>query len=77
MTSETDSVEHTTSARLDDVSSLRRGDQVEAIAPDKVRHRGRVEETAPEMGVVWITEEPLGNRTMLDAVDYSIRIISS
>lgn len=78
MTSETDPVERTsTPARLDDVSGLSCGDRIEATCPDKVRYRGRVEETAPEMGVVWIRDEPFGNRSMLDTIDYSIRVIGS
>lgn len=78
MTSESDPLEpNTAPARLDDVSGLRRGDQIEATGPDRVRYRGRVEETAPEMGVIWITDEPLGNRSMLDTIDYSIRVIRS
>jgi hypothetical protein len=78
MTSETDSLERIPGpARLDDVSALRRGDQIEATGPGGVCYRGRVEETAPEMGVVWIKDETLGNRTMLDSVDYSIHLIRS
>jgi hypothetical protein len=78
MTSETDPLERTsTPARLEDVSGLSRGDPIEATGPDKVRYRGRVEETAPEMGVIWIRDELLGNRIMLDTIDYSIRVIGS
>ncbi|WP_139007078.1 hypothetical protein [Arthrobacter crystallopoietes] len=63
------------SARLDDVSSLRRGDRIEATGPDRIRYHGRVEEIAPEVGVLWIKEEPLDTRKMLDTSDYSIRVI--
>ncbi|NMR32522.1 hypothetical protein [Crystallibacter degradans] len=76
MTSESSPVERPSpSARIDDVSSLSRGDRIEAIGPDRVRCHGRVEEIAPEVGVLWIKEEPLDTRRMLDTSDYSIRVI--
>ncbi|AUI53759.1 hypothetical protein [Arthrobacter crystallopoietes] len=76
MSSETSPVERpSASARLEDVSGLRRGDRIEAVGPDRVRYNGRVEEIAPEVGALWIMEEPLGTRKMLDTIDYSVRIV--
>lgn len=76
MTAETSPVERPpSSARLDDVSNLRRGARIEATGPDRIRYHGRVEEIAPEAGVLWIKEEPLDTRKMLDTSDYSIRVI--
>ncbi|SDR31371.1 hypothetical protein SAMN04489742_4900 [Arthrobacter crystallopoietes] len=73
MSSETSPVERpSASARLEDVSAS-------AAGPDRSRGtrsgpvQRPVEEIAPEVGALWIMEEPLGTRKMLDTIDYSVR----
>ncbi|MBG6184137.1 hypothetical protein IWX65_002108 [Arthrobacter sp. CAN_A214] len=61
-----------TSTRIDDLRALRRGDTVEARRKDEVHYRGRVEETAPGLGVVWIRDSTAGHRAILHLDEYSI-----
>jgi hypothetical protein len=58
--------------RIRDLGTLRRGDIVEAHLRSEVHFRGRVEETAPGIGVVWIRDDSDGHRAILHADEYSI-----
>jgi hypothetical protein len=59
----------------DVLTHLRRGDSIEATGLDGIYYRGIVNEVAPQLGVVWIDEGPLGLRTMLDSREHVIRVI--
>jgi hypothetical protein len=58
--------------RIRDLAALRRGDEIEARDLNMVRHRGRVEDTAPGLGVVWIRENGLGTRKIIHEEEFSI-----
>jgi hypothetical protein len=58
--------------RIRDLAALRRGDEIEARDLNMVRHRGRVEDTAPGLGVVWIRENGLGTRKISHEEEFSI-----
>ncbi|MGW6175301.1 hypothetical protein ACWF5H_17575 [Arthrobacter sp. NPDC055138] len=60
---------------LADLSHFRRGDQVEAGQNDVVYYRGRVEDSAAGLGVVWIRESGCSRRRMLHTDEYFIRHI--
>ena len=60
---------------LADLSHFRRGDQVEAGQNNVVYYRGRVEDTAAGLGVVWIRESGHSRRRMLHTDEYFIRHI--
>lgn len=53
------------------------GEFVEAESRSGLRFRGLVDDIAPEFGVIWIFEDPLGNRRMLDLGEYSVRPLPS
>jgi hypothetical protein len=58
------------------LAHLRRGDSIEATGLDGIYYRGIVNEVAPQLGVVWIDEGPLGLRTMLDSGEHVVRVIA-
>ncbi|EMY34427.1 hypothetical protein D477_009610 [Arthrobacter crystallopoietes BAB-32] len=60
-----------TPTRIRHLGALRRGDAIEARFHDDVQYRGRVDRTAPGVGLVWIREENGGRRAVSDT-DYSI-----
>jgi hypothetical protein len=61
--------------RVRDVSGLRPGTEIEARDLNAVRYRGRVEDTAPGLGIVWITEAGLGARRLLDQHEFSLWLV--
>lgn len=67
---------HATRVRA--LEQLRRGDQIEArlsVGPsydDVVIRRGRVQETAPGIGVVWILDQPTGLRKAINTDECSV-----
>lgn len=58
--------------RIRDLGALRRGDVVEAHLRNELHYRGRVEDTAPGIGVVWIRDDIDGRRALLHAEEYAI-----
>lgn len=58
--------------RIRDLGTLRRGDEVEAHLRNEVHYRGRVEDTAPGIGVVWIRDDADGHRAILHTDEYAI-----
>ena len=56
-----------------DPSRLHPGEAVEAHRDSVVLHRGTVEETMPQLGVVWIREAGTGARKMLSRDDAILR----
>ncbi|MGG5173094.1 hypothetical protein ACQR35_13120 [Pseudarthrobacter sp. J1738] len=66
------------STRVRRIDQLRRGDEIEArvfVGPhfdDVVIRRGRVQETAPGIGVVWIREQETGARKVINAEECSL-----
>lgn len=63
--------------RIRDLGILRRGDEVEAHLRNEVHYRGRVEDTAPGIGVVWIRDDADGRRAILHTDEYAIWRIGS
>ncbi|WP_299166350.1 hypothetical protein [uncultured Arthrobacter sp.] len=61
--------------RIRDLGTLNRGDEVEAHLRNAVHYRGRVEDTAPGIGVVWIRDDADGRRAILHAEEYAIWLI--
>lgn len=60
-----------------DLALLRPGDMIEARQWDTVCHRGEVDIVVPGLGLLWLLEEPLKNRRLIEAQDYSIRKVQS
>lgn len=58
--------------RIRDLGVLRRGDEIEAHLRNEIHYRGKVEDTAPGLGVVWIRDETDGQRAILHADEYAI-----
>ena len=58
--------------RIRDLGALRRGDAIEAHFRNEIHYRGRVEDTAPGIGVVWIRDDADGRRAILHADEYAI-----
>lgn len=54
-------------------AQVRAGEVVEAWMGGMLRHRGVLEEIAPQIGVVWIQELGTGMRIMLDLTETDIR----
>ncbi|WP_051389286.1 hypothetical protein [Arthrobacter sp. 35W] len=61
--------------RVRSLAPLHRGDLVEARILDMVVHRGRVYETAPGIGALWITKEGTGERKLLHLEEFSIWLV--
>ncbi|AUI53794.1 hypothetical protein [Arthrobacter crystallopoietes] len=53
------------------------GEFVEAKSRSGLSFRGLVDDIAPESGVIWIFEDPLGTRRMLDLGEYSVSPLPS
>lgn len=70
----TDTGQSTLEPQPCDLRALRVGDCIEAWDHDTLHHRGRVEETAPQLGVVWIREIGGGERKMVSTDEHSIRL---
>lgn len=58
--------------RIRDLGTLRRGDLIEAHLRNEIHYRGRVDDTAPGIGVVWIRDDADGHRAILHADEYAI-----
>ncbi|MET1022008.1 MAG: hypothetical protein ABWX69_07400 [Arthrobacter sp.] len=64
--------------RIRTLDQLHRGDEIEArlrVGPDYddvVIRRGRVQETAPGIGVVWILDRQTGTRKAVNADECSL-----
>lgn len=58
--------------RIRDLGVLRRGDDIEAHYRNEIHYRGKVEDTAPGLGVVWIRDDTDGSRAILHADEYAI-----
>ena len=58
-------------APVTDISELNPGDEIEARR-GRACYRGKVKDTAPGLGMVWIREHGHGGRRALPADDYSI-----
>ncbi len=58
-------------APIRDISLISRGDDIEARRGTTC-YRGRVKDTAPGLGLVWICEHGRGVRRALPADEYSI-----
>lgn len=61
-----------TGARVHDMSELRAGDVVEVRRGDTIQRRGVVDVVCPRLGVVWVLDGPLRDRTLLHAADCAI-----
>jgi hypothetical protein len=61
--------------RVRSLAPLHRGDLVEARILDLLVHRGRVLDTAPGIGALWIIKEGTGERKLLQVEDYSIWLV--
>lgn len=59
---------------IDDLTAVHVGHRLEAWSSGVLLHAGIVEETLPELGVVWIREIGTGQRKMLDVIDYDLRL---
>ncbi|MDP5226822.1 MULTISPECIES: hypothetical protein [Arthrobacter] len=67
----------TTRTLISSLHQLRRGDEVEAerfhLQPRTTFvRRGRVQDIAPGLGVVWIRDAETGQRRVLDSQDYQL-----
>ncbi|MGX5358612.1 hypothetical protein [Kocuria sp. KH4] len=54
------------------MSELRAGDVVEIRQWDTVRCRGEVDAVCPRLGVLWVLDEPLCDRTMVQASEHTV-----
>lgn len=59
-------------ARIHDLSDLRAGDVVEVRRWDTVRHHGVVDVVCPRLGVLWVLDGSLRDRTLVHASEYTI-----
>ncbi|MER1997954.1 MAG: hypothetical protein ABTA24_15855 [Arthrobacter sp.] len=58
--------------RVRNISSIRRGDYVEARSGDQVYYRGEVRETAPGLATLWLNDEESGIHTAVSTEDFAI-----
>jgi hypothetical protein len=58
-------------------NELAAGDFIVARNKGSLVHRGRVTETAPELGLFWIMDELTGSRRLLDMADLEIGHVSN
>lgn len=56
-----------------DLRRLRPGDPVQAWEQGVLRYTGTVEQSIPNLGVVWITEAGFGARKLLSTAQYDLR----
>ncbi|MFF0902062.1 UNVERIFIED_CONTAM: hypothetical protein RF653_03285 [Kocuria sp. CPCC 205316] len=61
-----------TGVRVHDLTDLRAGDVVEVRRWDTVQRRGVVDVACPRLGVLWILDGPLRDRTLVHASECSI-----
>ncbi|KNC18417.1 hypothetical protein AC792_12360 [Arthrobacter sp. RIT-PI-e] len=58
--------------RILDLAALTEGTVVEARRRGQVYYRGRVEDTVPALGILWIRDDLAGHRALLDLTEFSI-----
>jgi hypothetical protein len=58
--------------RVRNVSSIHRGDYVEARSGDEVYYRGEVRDTAPGLATLWLNDEETGMHTAVSTEDFTI-----
>ena len=58
--------------RVTNLSTVHPGDDLEARQGNTVIYRGEVEETSPQLGVLWIRYGPLQTRKLLDHTEYEL-----
>ena len=58
--------------RIRNLGHLRRGDSVEARMDNAVQYRGRVDRTAPGVGLVWIRADADGSRRAISIEDSTV-----
>ena len=58
--------------RVRNISSIRRGDYVEARSGDQVYYRGEVRDTAPGLATLWLNDEESGMHTAVSTEDFTI-----
>lgn len=58
--------------RVQDLTTLRRGDTVEARRYDTVRYRGEIDAVVPHLRVLWLHHGPWKDRTLLEATEYDL-----
>ncbi|MEE1621606.1 hypothetical protein ACQ3I4_06495 [Zafaria sp. Z1313] len=61
--------------RITDLRSLTLGDTVQASRFGSLHYRGRVEATAPALGVVWIRDDATGCRAMLHGNVFEVSLL--
>ena len=57
-----------------DLTTVHVGNRLEAWSGGELHHLGLVEETLPELGVLWIRETGTGQRKMLDLIGHDLRL---
>lgn len=60
---------------VDACAALKAGDRIEAWRGGSLLHRGTVTQTMPGMGLLWIREDSLYERKLLDMAELQIRRI--
>ncbi|MEV7649648.1 hypothetical protein [Arthrobacter sp. NPDC089319] len=63
---------NSTPTRIRNLGHLRRGDSVEARMDNAVQYRGRVDRTAPGVGLVWIRDDADGSRRAISTQDCTV-----
>ena len=58
--------------RVRHISSIHRGDYVEARSGDHVYYRGEVRDTAPGLATLWLNDEESGMHTAVSTEDFTI-----
>jgi hypothetical protein len=61
-----------TAAQVHDLTDLRVGDVVEVRRWDTVHFHGAVDVVCPRLGVLWVLDGPLRERTLVHAGEYSL-----
>lgn len=63
---------NTPARRVRNISSIHRGDYVEARSGDHVYYRGEVRDTAPGLATLWLNDEESGMHTAVSTEDFTI-----
>lgn len=59
-------------SRVRNISSIHRGDYVEARSGDHVYYRGEVRDTAPGLATLWLNDDESGMHTAVSTEDFTI-----
>ena len=54
------------------LSTLRRGETIEARHPWSGHYRGKIESLVPHKGILWIQHGPFNERKLIDSTEYQI-----